>query len=57
MYTGKIDQFSTQTFLWFLCGSYLVNVKNPFLEKVPFFHIGIVEIPGVELHFSNCGKM
>ena len=47
-YTGKSNQFSTQELLWFFCGFYLVYDKNPFLEKVPFFHIGKFAIPCVE---------
>ena len=46
--TGKSNQFSTQELLWFFCGFYLVYDKNPFLEKVPFFHIGKFAIPCVE---------
>ena len=46
--TGKSNQFSTQELLWFFCGFYLVYDRNPFLEKVPFFHIGKFAIPCVE---------
>ena len=47
-FTGKSNQFSTQELLWFFCGFHLVYDRNPFLEKVPFFHIGKFAIPCVE---------